>query len=110
MIVQRAFEVGPFEEPREGAFLGGGEFARARAFSSIGLLMIILLFFGGFTATGGEWFQMWRSTAWNGLDPAFRNSALAAITLVLVHMTAIQSSRHRRHRHSHSEPAVEAFE
>jgi predicted small integral membrane protein len=28
---------------------------------------------------------MWRSTAWNGLDPAFRNSVLAAITLVLIH-------------------------
>jgi predicted small integral membrane protein len=55
--------------------------------------MIIALFFGGFIATGGEWFQMWRSTAWNGLDPAFRNSALAAITLVLIHATApVQST------------------
>ncbi len=76
-----------------GALFGGGSHDLARALSSIGLLMIVLLFFGGFTATGGEWFQMWRSTAWNGLDPAFRNSALAAITLLLVHMTGFQSGR-----------------
>jgi hypothetical protein len=31
---------------------------------------------------------MWRSTAWNGEDTAFRNCMLAAITLVLIHTTA----------------------
>ncbi len=70
-----------------------GTFDRARALSSIGLLMIIALFFGGFMAVGGEWFQMWRSTAWNGLDPAFRNSVLAGITLVLIHMPVLAWGR-----------------
>lgn len=70
------------------SFIVKGTFDTARALSSIGLLMIIVLFFGGFITVGGEWFQMWRSTAWNGLDPAFRNSVLAAITLVLIHTTA----------------------
>lgn len=70
------------------AFVTRGSFDLARTLSSIGLLMIIALFFGGFITIGGEWFQMWRSTAWNGLDPAFRNSVLAAITLVLIHTTA----------------------
>ncbi len=65
-----------------------GTFDRARALSSIGLLMIVVLFFGGFITVGGEWFQMWRSTTWNGLDPAFRNSVMAGITLVLIHMPA----------------------
>jgi predicted small integral membrane protein len=69
------------------AFVTGGTFDQARALSSIGLVMIIVLFFGGFIAAGGEWFQMWRSTAWNGLEPAFRNSVLAALTLVLIHST-----------------------
>lgn len=58
----------------------------ARALSTIGLLMLLLLFFGGFTTIGGEWFQMWKSDSWNGLDPAFRNSALALVTLVLIHL------------------------
>ena len=70
------------------AFIIRGSFDLARTVSSIGLVMIIVLFFGGFIAIGGEWFQMWRSTAWNGLDPAFRNAVLAAVTLVLIHTTA----------------------
>lgn len=61
-------------------------FATARAISSTGLLMLVMLFFGGFITIGGEGFQMWRSTDWNGLDPAFRNAVLAMFTLVLLHL------------------------
>ncbi len=35
---------------------------KARSLSTIGPLMVVLLFFGGFIDIGGEWFQMWRST------------------------------------------------
>lgn len=70
------------------AFVTHGAFDTAKAVSSIGLLMIVALFFAGFITVGGEWFNMWRSTQWNGLDPAFRNSVLAAVTLVLIHTTA----------------------
>nr|WP_255407247.1 DUF2165 domain-containing protein [Mycobacterium sp. AT1] len=59
---------------------------RARALSTIGLLMIISLFVGGFVDIGGEWFQMWRSTRWNGLDTAFRNIVLATLPLILIHL------------------------
>jgi predicted small integral membrane protein len=58
----------------------------ARKLSSIGLLMLLLLFFGGFIIVGGEWFQMWTSTVWNGEDPAFRNSVLALLTIVVIHL------------------------
>jgi predicted small integral membrane protein len=61
-------------------------YARARAASTIGLLMLVTLFMGGFIAIGGEWFQMWKSSAWNGLEPAFRNAVLALIALVVVHL------------------------
>ena len=64
----------------------GAGYRTARALSTVGLLMLLLLFFGGFIAIGGEWFQMWKSDAWNGLDPAFRNSVLALLALVLVHI------------------------
>jgi predicted small integral membrane protein len=60
--------------------------ARSRVVPTIGLLMIVALFFGGFIVIGGEWFQMWRSTAWNGLDPAFRNAVLAVLALVVLHL------------------------
>jgi predicted small integral membrane protein len=56
----------------------------ARRLSCIGLLMLLVLFMGGFIAIGGEWFQMWKSTAWNGEDAALRNAALAFLTLLLV--------------------------
>jgi predicted small integral membrane protein len=64
----------------------GRGYATARALTSIGLLMILILFVGGFIVIGGEWFQMWRSTSWNGLDSALRYSLLALIPMVLVHL------------------------
>jgi len=64
----------------------GSSFRTARAASTIGLCMLILLFMGGFITVGGEWFQMWKSFTWNGLDPAFRNSMLALAGLILIHM------------------------
>jgi predicted small integral membrane protein len=68
-------------------------FVRARAASTIGLLMLIALFMGGFIALGGEWFQMWKSQAWNGLDPAFRNAVLGVATLVVVQMVPDANNR-----------------
>ncbi|MFD7974514.1 DUF2165 domain-containing protein [Streptomyces sp. NPDC059071] len=59
---------------------------RARAASTAGLVMVLLLFGMGFFAIGGEWFAMWQSSDWNGLDAAARNVALAAFTLLVVHL------------------------
>lgn len=58
----------------------------ARHLSTVGLLMVVLLFFGGFIDVGGEWFQMWRSAAANGLDSAFRNAVFAIATLILIQL------------------------
>lgn len=63
---------------------------RARDLSTLGLLMIIVLFVGGFICVGGEWFAMYRSTAWNGLDPAFRNAVLALLALIVVHLSVLR--------------------
>jgi predicted small integral membrane protein len=68
----------------------GAGYRSARALSGIGLLMLLLLFMGGFIAIGGEWFQMWKSTSWNGLDAALRNAALAFLTLLLVYLPSSQ--------------------
>lgn len=59
----------------------------ARRLSSIGWLMWIVLFGGGFIAIGGEWFQMWQSSDWNGLDAALRHVIIAGIALILNHQT-----------------------
>ncbi|GAA4546993.1 DUF2165 domain-containing protein [Amycolatopsis samaneae] len=52
----------------------------------IGWLMQVLLFACGFLVIGGEWFQMWQSGKWNGLQPAFQNTVIAAVGLVLAHL------------------------
>jgi predicted small integral membrane protein len=70
----------------------------ARSVSTIGLLMVVLLFFGGFIDIGGEWFQMWRSSANNGLDPAFRNVVLAVMTLWLIQLPTAPTKEQRVQR------------
>lgn len=61
-----------------------------RRLGTIGLSIIFVPFMGGFITIGGEWFQMLRSTSWNGLEPAFRNSVLAAFGIVLMHLPSHQ--------------------
>ncbi|WP_232664005.1 DUF2165 domain-containing protein [Pseudonocardia sp. TRM90224] len=58
----------------------------ARQLSSAGWLMWVVLFGGGFVAIGNEWFSMWQSETWNGLQAAFQNLVIAAIGLILVHL------------------------
>ncbi|MGW2523318.1 DUF2165 domain-containing protein [Streptomyces sp. NPDC001617] len=60
------------------------DFARARSVSTYGLLMLLLLFGAGFIAIGGEWFSMWQSKTWNGLDAALRVFVFAGVSLVVV--------------------------
>ncbi|MEU1461299.1 DUF2165 domain-containing protein [Streptomyces sp. NPDC005706] len=56
---------------------------RARRFSAYGLLMLVLLFGAGFIAIGGEWFAMWQSKTWNGLDAATRVLVLSGVALIV---------------------------
>jgi predicted small integral membrane protein len=60
--------------------------AQARRISTYGLLMVLLLFGAGFIGVGGEWFAMWQSKTWNGLDAATRVITLAGIALVVIHL------------------------
>ncbi|MFD9073121.1 DUF2165 domain-containing protein [Streptomyces lasiicapitis] len=64
---------------------GGGP-GRARRLSTVGLLMLMLLFGGGFIGIGGEWFAMWQSEDWNGLDAATRVFTLCGIVLLFIHL------------------------
>lgn len=61
---------------------------RARRFSTYGLLMVLLLFGAGFMAIGGEWFSMWQSADWNGLDAALRVFVLSGVALIVVQLPA----------------------
>ncbi|GLW51140.1 membrane protein [Streptomyces sp. NBRC 14336] len=58
----------------------------ARRWSTYGLLMVMLLFGAGFIAIGGEWFAMWQSGDWNGLDAATRVFVFSGIVLLVNHL------------------------
>jgi predicted small integral membrane protein len=65
---------------------------QARRFSTYGLLMLMVLFGAGFIAIGGEWFSMWQSKDWNGLEAATRVFLLSGVVLVVVQLTADRSA------------------
>jgi predicted small integral membrane protein len=69
-----------------GALRAGGGYDRPRRLSTLGWTMVLLLFAGGFIAIGGEWFVMWQSSDWNGLDPALQNVIIAGLALILAHL------------------------
>ena len=64
-----------------------GRTAVAQQLSITGWLMWVLLFGLGFIAIGGEWFEMWQSSKWNGLQPALQNLIIAAVALILTALT-----------------------
>ncbi|WP_210581565.1 DUF2165 domain-containing protein [Streptomyces sp. GESEQ-4] len=68
-----------------------GDDTRACRFSTYGLLMVLLLFGAGFIAIGGEWFSMWQSADWNGLDAATRAFVFSGIVLLVVQSTGGRS-------------------
>ena len=61
-------------------------YPRARRLGTLGLLMVLLLFGAGFIGIGGEWFSMWQSEDWNGLDSATRVVTLAGLALLVNHL------------------------
>jgi predicted small integral membrane protein len=65
--------------------------AAARRLSTLGWVMWVLLFGVGFLAIGGEWFQMWQSDKWNGLQPALQNFLIATVALVVTHLPEKQA-------------------
>ena len=57
-------------------------FRRAKGLATAGLSLGVLLWLVGFMAIGGEWFGMWMSTQWNGIETSFRLVALLLGALI----------------------------
>jgi predicted small integral membrane protein len=66
MYMQLKAEKEQFNESKKNAYLG--------------VALGVILWFIGFTVVGGEWFSMWQSTDWNGLDPAGRLTTFFMLT------------------------------
>jgi predicted small integral membrane protein len=63
-----------------------GDWHGARSTAGLGLVMMMILFAFGFITVGGEWFSMWQSSTFNGLDPALQNFIMAGVTMILLHL------------------------
>ncbi len=63
-----------------------GGFNRAKTFAIAGLTLGFLLWQVGFVSIGGEWFGMWQSQQWNGVEGAFRIAITMAVVLIFVAM------------------------
>jgi predicted small integral membrane protein len=61
-------------------------FKRAKNWVYLGCLVGFLLWFFGFIVIGGEWFCMWQSEKWNGIEAAFRFVVIIMFTLLFTAM------------------------
>jgi predicted small integral membrane protein len=62
----------------------GEDFRSAKGLAIAGLALGFLLFEGGFVAIGGEWFGMWQSKSWNGVEGSFRVAMILLGVLIFV--------------------------
>lgn len=59
-------------------------FRKSKSPAVYGLTLTVLIWFVGFIAVGGEWFLMWQSSKWNGIEAAFRIVAVSLLALVFL--------------------------
>jgi predicted small integral membrane protein len=64
-------------------FSSSPAFADAKSLGTLGMSVLLLLFFFGFMTVGGEWFLMWQSQSWNGLNTAHRYFSVLGIFLII---------------------------
>jgi len=62
----------------------GQAFDAAKDMAVLGLVTAFSLYFLGFIAVGGEWFQMWRSQGFNEQEPAFRFIGCVGLVLIFL--------------------------
>ena len=68
-------------------------FTRAKNWVYLGCLAGFLLWFFGFIVIGGEWFCMWQSEKWNGVEAAFRFVVLIMFALLFTAMPESENDK-----------------
>ena len=68
-------------------------FKRAKNWIYLGCLTGFLLWFFGLIVIGGEWFCMWQSEKWNGIEAAFRFVAIIMFTLLFIAMPESETNQ-----------------
>ncbi|MEZ2129653.1 DUF2165 domain-containing protein [Sinorhizobium sp. CB9] len=64
-------------------------FSKAKRTATLGLTLGIFVWFFGFMTVAAEWFLMWQSQQWNGVQAAFR--FIVCIALVLIYLNQPES-------------------
>lgn len=59
-------------------------FNSAKRIPILALTVSLLMWLFAFLTVGGEWFEMWQSSAWNGQQEAFRTLAVCGIILLIL--------------------------
>ena len=59
-------------------------FHASKNWAIAGLITGIVLWFFGFEVIGGEWFAMWQSAEWNGLNSAERIVTILVLVLIFL--------------------------
>jgi hypothetical protein len=59
-------------------------FNRAKGLAAVAAGLGFIVWFFGFMVIGGEWFQMWQSSQWNGQEAAFRFYLTILAVLIFV--------------------------
>ena len=62
------------------------QFHSAKNWAVASITIGITIWFLGFEVIGGEWFAMWQSHIWNGLDSAERIVSFLVLVLILLHL------------------------
>jgi predicted small integral membrane protein len=65
---------------------GSDKYLKGKKRARAGLLLGFILWFVGFVVIGGEWFFMWQSSDWNGMDVAIKNAILFVLVLLYLEM------------------------
>ena len=60
------------------------KFKQSKKWIYYGILLGLAVWFFGFMVIAGEWFASWQSAQWNGINAAFRISALLFLALIFV--------------------------
>lgn len=68
-------------------------FNKAKNWVYLGCMVGFLLWFFGFIVVGGEWFCMWQSEKWNGVEAAFRFVVLIMFTLLFTAMPESENNK-----------------
>lgn len=74
----------------------------AQKWTYAGGILGLAVFFLGFMVIGGNWFIMYLNSKWNGLEPAFQNSVMTMLMLILVTGVLIGGHLAKEHEDSHS--------